>query len=149
MKTDFTQTGKRTWRGALKDGHSSIKRFFLGNFFDNKEQVIKFIFKDFIDFSLCKLKPKKNIDERIRHSSMNSLYLMAIIVIQYIFQLIAIPFLVMYGVNSYKIPLYNTQKIESNTGITVGISILLMLMTFKTYQISKGALLRKPIRHQK
>jgi phosphatidylinositol 4-phosphatase len=39
MKTDFTQTGKRTWKGAMKDGHSAVKRFFLGNFYDNKDQV--------------------------------------------------------------------------------------------------------------
>lgn len=53
MKTDFTATGKRTTQGALKDGQSAIKRFFFGNFYDSRSQ-------DFIDFSLNKLKPKKN-----------------------------------------------------------------------------------------
>jgi hypothetical protein len=40
MKTDFTATGKRTWKGALKDGYNGVKRFFLGNFYDNRDQVI-------------------------------------------------------------------------------------------------------------
>ena len=39
MKTDFTATGKRTKKGALKDGDTAIKRFFLGNFYDNRKQV--------------------------------------------------------------------------------------------------------------
>ena len=39
LKTDFTATGKRTYKGALKDGESAVKRFFLGNFYDNKKQV--------------------------------------------------------------------------------------------------------------
>lgn len=53
MKTDFTATGKRTFKGSLKDGYNGVKRFFLGNFYDSKQQ-------DFIDFSLNKIKPKKN-----------------------------------------------------------------------------------------
>ena len=40
MKTDFTATGQRTIKGALKDGDTSIKRFFLGNFYDSRKQVI-------------------------------------------------------------------------------------------------------------
>lgn len=40
MKTDFTATGKRTWKGALKDGYNGVRRFFLGNFYDNIDQVI-------------------------------------------------------------------------------------------------------------
>lgn len=39
MKTDFTATGKRTTKGALKDGDTAIRRFFLGNFYDNRKQV--------------------------------------------------------------------------------------------------------------
>lgn len=60
MKTDFTATGKRTWKGSLKDGYNGVKRYFLGNFYDSKDQVIIFINKDFIDFGLGKLKPRKN-----------------------------------------------------------------------------------------
>lgn len=40
MKTDFTATGKRTIQGSLKDGRTSIQRFFLGHFYDNRKQVI-------------------------------------------------------------------------------------------------------------
>jgi hypothetical protein len=39
MKTDFTAIGKRTWKGSLKDEYNGIKRFFLGNFYDNRDQV--------------------------------------------------------------------------------------------------------------
>ena len=44
MKTDFTATGRRTWKGALKDGYNGVKRFFLGNFYDNRDQV-NFVYK--------------------------------------------------------------------------------------------------------
>lgn len=53
MKTDFTATGKRTMKGALDDGYFGVKRYFLGNFYDSRDQ-------DFIDFSLGKIKPKRN-----------------------------------------------------------------------------------------
>ena len=49
MKTDFTATGKRTWKGALKDGYNGVRRFFLGNFYDNRDQV-KFKFTIFLGF---------------------------------------------------------------------------------------------------
>lgn len=91
MKTDFTATGKRTWKGAVKDGYNGVKRFFLGNFYDNRDQ-------DFIDFSLGRLKPKKNENLKIRHSKFNMLYLVVII-------LIAIPFLVSYGVDEFYNPI--------------------------------------------
>ena len=52
------------------------------------------IIQDFIDFSLAKLKPKKSEKMRIRHSKLNMLYLIAII-------LIAIPFAVGYQVDQY------------------------------------------------
>jgi hypothetical protein len=45
MKTDFTATGKRTWKGAVKDGYNGVKRFFLGNFYDNRDQVNFFLFR--------------------------------------------------------------------------------------------------------
>lgn len=45
MKTDFTATGKRTTKGALKDGDTAIRRFFLGNFYDNRKQVINQLFR--------------------------------------------------------------------------------------------------------
>lgn len=39
MKTDFTATGKRTLKGAFNDGYYGVKRFFLGNFYDSRDQV--------------------------------------------------------------------------------------------------------------
>ena len=74
QKTDFTATGKRTKKGALDDGKSSIKRYFLGNFYDSREQ-------DFIDFSLGKIKPKQNPIERINHSGLNSIWVLFFVVL--------------------------------------------------------------------
>ena len=34
LKTDFTRTGKRTWRGAVNDGINSVCRFYINNFTD-------------------------------------------------------------------------------------------------------------------
>ena len=48
MKTDFTATGKRTTKGALKDGDTSIRRYFLGNFYDSRKQV-----KSSLNLGLC------------------------------------------------------------------------------------------------
>ena len=74
QKTDFTATGKRTSKGAMDDGKSSIKRYFLGNFYDSREQ-------DFIDFSLGKLKPKQNSSERIVHSGLNAVWVLFFVVL--------------------------------------------------------------------
>jgi hypothetical protein len=40
MKTDFTATGKRTKKGALADAYFGVKRYFLGNFYDARDQVL-------------------------------------------------------------------------------------------------------------
>jgi hypothetical protein len=34
LKTDFTRTGKRTYKGALNDAHNSITRYYINNFCD-------------------------------------------------------------------------------------------------------------------
>lgn len=73
MKTDFTATGKRTTKGAINDAYFGVKRYFLGNFYDSRDQ-------DFIDFSLGKIKPKKNKAEVIKHSACNSLYVLIFLV---------------------------------------------------------------------
>lgn len=49
LKTDFTRyfcwlierTGKRTTKGAINDGKNSVIRYFYGNFFDGKKQVLR------------------------------------------------------------------------------------------------------------
>ena len=71
MKTDFTATGKRTLKGAIDDGYYGTKRWFLGNFYDARDQ-------DFIDFSLGKIKPRRQ--QTITHSPMNALWAMLFLV---------------------------------------------------------------------
>jgi hypothetical protein len=51
LKTDFTRLGRRTMGGAVQDGINSLKRYFLGNFYDHTKQ-------DALDLTLGKLKPK-------------------------------------------------------------------------------------------
>lgn len=34
LKTDFTRTGKRTYKGAMNDGINSITRYYINNFTD-------------------------------------------------------------------------------------------------------------------
>jgi len=38
LKTDFTRTGKRTFRGILNDGWNSTMRFYINNFLDGERQ---------------------------------------------------------------------------------------------------------------
>ena len=38
LKTDYTRTGKRTVKGALKDGVNSVTRYYLNNFRDGAKQ---------------------------------------------------------------------------------------------------------------
>ena len=38
LKTDFTRTGKRTIKGAMKDGVNSLTRYYLNNFRDGRNQ---------------------------------------------------------------------------------------------------------------
>ena len=38
LKTDYTRTGKRTMKGALKDGVNSVTRYYLNNFQDGGHQ---------------------------------------------------------------------------------------------------------------
>ena len=50
MKTDFTATGRRTFKGNLKDADTAIRRFFLGHFYDNRKQVIIKLFRILLIF---------------------------------------------------------------------------------------------------
>ena len=34
LKTDFTRTGKRTYKGAMNDGINSVTRYYINNFTD-------------------------------------------------------------------------------------------------------------------
>ena len=35
LKTDFTRTGQRTYQGAIKDGKTALKRYYINNFSDD------------------------------------------------------------------------------------------------------------------
>ena len=70
MKTDFTLSGKRTLKGMVMDGVYSIKRYFLGNFYDAEKQ-------DMIDISVGKLKPKK---DKLKKPFVNILFIILLLV---------------------------------------------------------------------
>lgn len=53
MKTDFTKTGKRTTKGALKDAKVGVQRYFLGNFYDSRKEVNSFLYPG-LHSSLCR-----------------------------------------------------------------------------------------------
>lgn len=50
LKTDFTRTGKRTWKGALNDGRNAVTRYYINNFCDGYNH-------DCLDLALGKLIP--------------------------------------------------------------------------------------------
>ena len=54
LKTDFTRTGKRTWRGALNDGKNAIQRYYINNFCDGYNH-------DCLDVALGKLTPSAKL----------------------------------------------------------------------------------------
>lgn len=79
---------------------------------------------------------------RIRHSKLNMLYLIAII-------LLAIPFVVDYQVDQY----YETLPVENNMERSVwpikfGVSLLAILVTAKMFQLFNTAVVRRPILKQ-
>lgn len=39
LKTDFTRTGKRGFKGLLQDGVNSVMRYMKNNYFDGTRQV--------------------------------------------------------------------------------------------------------------
>jgi len=46
LKTDFTRTGKRTWKGALLDGKHSVQRYYINQLRDGYYQVFYKILKN-------------------------------------------------------------------------------------------------------
>lgn len=48
LKTDFTRTGKRTWKGAIDDGINSVKWYYINQFTDGFNQ-------DGLDFLTAKI----------------------------------------------------------------------------------------------
>lgn len=133
MKTDFTATGKRTFKGGLKDAETAIKRFFLGHFYDNRKQ-------DFIDFSLGQIKPSKDNAQRIKHSAFNAIFILVGLVIALITQIILIPMLIHWKVDE------STHHESPRTLIKIVLTILGILLLFKGLQFLKPLMLRHPIK---
>ncbi len=57
LKTDFTRTGKRTWKGAVNDGKNAIQRYYINNFCDGYNH-------DCLDIALGKLTPTPKIQKK-------------------------------------------------------------------------------------
>lgn len=126
MKTDFTATGKRTFKGNLKDADTAIRRFFLGHFYDNRKQ-------DFIDFSLGQIKPAKNNTERIKHSAFNALYVLVGLIL-------VIPMLIHWKVDE------TTHHESPRTFIKIMLTIIGILLLFAGLRFLKPIFLRHPVR---
>jgi hypothetical protein len=92
---------------------------------------------------LGKLKPKKSEKMRIKHSKINMMYIIAII-------LLAIPFLVSYQVDQFYQPLPGEEdmKQESAWSIKFGVSLLTILVTAKMFQLFNTTVVRRPILKQ-
>lgn len=79
---------------------------------------------------------------RIRHSNMNMLYLILII-------MLAIPFAVNYQVDKLYEPIPGEEMMHQNTWpMKTGISILAILITAKMFQLFNTAIVRQPILKQ-
>jgi hypothetical protein len=57
LKTDFTRTGKRTFRGGIDDGINALQRYYINNFCDGYNH-------DCYDICLGKLTPTAKIHKR-------------------------------------------------------------------------------------
>jgi midasin (ATPase involved in ribosome maturation) len=57
LKTDFTRTGKRTYRGAINDGINSVTRYFINNFTDG-------YYHDCLDIATLQLNADSKLKER-------------------------------------------------------------------------------------
>jgi hypothetical protein len=57
LKTDFTRTGKRTYKGAINDGVNAVTRYFINNFTDG-------YYHDCLDLSTLNLTASSRFRER-------------------------------------------------------------------------------------
>ena len=57
LKTDFTRTGKRTYKGAFNDGINAITRYYINNFTDG-------YYHDCLDLSTGKINYKTSLRNR-------------------------------------------------------------------------------------
>ena len=71
LKTDFTRTGKRTFKGAVDDGVNAIQRYYINNFCDGYNH-------DCYDLATGKLQPSKKILQRAWLSPMKIAFFMVL-----------------------------------------------------------------------
>jgi phosphatidylinositol 4-phosphatase len=57
LKTDFTRTGKRTFKGAINDGINAVQRYYINNFCDGFNH-------DCLDVALGKLTPSTKLKKK-------------------------------------------------------------------------------------
>lgn len=85
LKTDFTRTGRRTYRGAMDDGINAVTRYYINNFTDG-------YFVDCLDFLTQRLTVDSEIKKRRAFFTPMKVQLM-IVFISF--------FAVRYGLNNY------------------------------------------------
>ena len=72
LKTDFTRTGKRTYKGAMNDGINSVTRYFINNFTDG-------YYHDCLDLSTLAMTATSKLRERKAISPMKLSLMMTIL----------------------------------------------------------------------
>ena len=89
LKTDFTRTGRRTYRGAMDDGINSVTRYYINNFTDG-------YYVDCLDF----LTQNLTVDDKIKRRTVCTPMRKHLIMLTTAF------FLVRYVLNNYFLPLH-------------------------------------------
>ena len=92
LKTDFTRTGRRTYRGAIDDGINSVTRYYINNFTDG-------YFVDCLDFLTQRLTVDNELKKRNKFFTPMKVQIM-IVFISF--------FAVRYGLNNYWMPVAST-----------------------------------------
>jgi hypothetical protein len=74
LKTDFTRTGKRSYKGAINDFCNSTQRYYINNFCDGYNQ-------DCLDLAGCILEPKSEI-KRSFLPKLSQLFILLLIILK-------------------------------------------------------------------
>lgn len=87
LKTDFTRTGKRTYRGAFNDGINSVTRYYINNFTDG-------YFCDCLDLMTLKINQEFEIKKRTLLTPMRKQFIyivMSMLIIKLMLEYIIFP----------------------------------------------------------
>ena len=87
LKTDFTRTGKRTYRGAMNDGINSVTRYYINNFTDG-------YFCDCLDLMTLKINKDFKIKKRTMLTPMRKQFVclfMSLLTIKFLLEYIILP----------------------------------------------------------